>query len=344
VALNEDNKTWLDCVIEMNSFISEIGRIIPIVRNNFIHKTTNNKLILYNNFDLVHAHTLFSNGSYAYYLYRKYEINYIVTITNSDINYALKYLFHLEEYILAILKEARAIIFTNPVYKLQLQKRIENRKGFIEIIDKKSFIIPFRISDFWFDNLFMAKKRPENSEFNLLYVGEISRNKNLIYLINIIKAIPNYKFKLKIVGGTLNKSANKKYLRYILKMISSLPNIRYIGEVLDNKKLLELYRESHIFCLTSKLESFGLVYIEALSQGSPILYSKNQGVDGLFEEGEVGYPADVNSIMNGAEKLMSIIDNYGTLSRNAILKSREFSRKEIAIKYKKMLTSIGYLD
>jgi glycosyltransferase involved in cell wall biosynthesis len=58
---------------------------------------------------------------------------------------------------------------------------------------------------------------------------------------------------------------------------------------MPKEKLLNNYRNSDIFIMPSYNETFGLVYIEAMSQGLPIIYTQNEGVDGYFKEGSVGY-------------------------------------------------------
>lgn len=50
------------------------------------------------------------------------------------------------------------------------------------------------------------------------------------------------------------------------------------------KQLREAFSISDIFVMPSKPETFGLVYVEALSQGLPILYAKGEGFDGYFDE------------------------------------------------------------
>ena len=48
--------------------------------------------------------------------------------------------------------------------------------------------------------------------------------------------------------------------------------------------------------MLSIMETFGLVYAEAMSQGLPIIYTKGQGFDEQFDEGKVGYHADCFNI------------------------------------------------
>ena len=50
-------------------------------------------------------------------------------------------------------------------------------------------------------------------------------------------------------------------------------------------------------------ETFGLVYVEAMSQGLPIIYTKGQGIDGYFEDGKVGYPVNTKDSNDIVKKL-----------------------------------------
>ena len=59
--------------------------------------------------------------------------------------------------------------------------------------------------------------------------------------------------------------------------------------------------------MPSIFETFGLVYIEALTQNLKLLYTKGQGIDGLFEEkiGESVNPLSVKDIRHGLAKLLT---------------------------------------
>ena len=70
--------------------------------------------------------------------------------------------------------------------------------------------------------------------------------------------------------------------------------------------------------MPSKTETFGLVYAEAMSQGLPVIYTRGQGFDGQFEEGEVGYSVDCKDKKEISMKIIDIINNYDVISRNAI--------------------------
>ena len=96
---------------------------------------------------------------------------------------------------------------------------------------------------------------------------------------------------------------------------------------------MPLYRAADIFLLPSGRETFGLVYAEALSQGLPVLYTRGQGFDGQFPDGEVGFaidPNDPNATANAAER---ILKNYARFSAAAVRGSRKFDWDEIAQTY-----------
>lgn len=54
-------------------------------------------------YDLIHAHTLFTNGYSAMKLAEKYDRPYIVTVRSTDINFFFKYFIHLRGFGLGVL-------------------------------------------------------------------------------------------------------------------------------------------------------------------------------------------------------------------------------------------------
>ena len=101
-----------------------------------------------------------------------------------------------------------------------------------------------------------------------------------------------------------------------------------------------MYRKSDIFIMPSYNETFGLVYLEAMSQGLPIIYTKREGIDGYFKEETVGYsvnPKDINDI---AGKIEMIIHNYNRISKNCYNLVDNFSWDKISKIYHDTYTSI----
>ena len=84
--------------------------------------------------------------------------------------------------------------------------------------------------------------------------------------------------------------------------------------------------------MPSKGETFGLVYIEALTQGLPIIYSINDGIYGYFDKsfGEAVNPNKMDSISAGIKKIIYNYDKYDFNIKEIIA---NHNWQEIAKKY-----------
>lgn len=76
---------------------------------------------------------------------------------------------------------------------------------------------------------------------------------------------------------------------------------------LDHCKVQETINKYAAFVLPSRRETFGMVYVEALLAGTPILWSRDQGVDGLFDDVTIGYSCDPQSITDIADSLRLLL-------------------------------------
>ncbi|MBB4120081.1 glycosyltransferase involved in cell wall biosynthesis [Mesonia hippocampi] len=284
------------------------------------------------NIDLIHATTLFTDGVLALKLYKKYNKRYIITIRNTDLNTFLKYRKDLYSLMHEILKNADKIIFISEAYRINLFEHNSIKKSKHLYYDK-TIVISNGIDDFWLSNIYPKK---QTSAFKILFVGRISKEKNLVRLINALLQLREVRqdIQLTIVGELGN---DEKTVLPLIQKYSKF--IEYTGSIKSKEKLLKIYRSHHIFAMPSLTETFGLVYIEALSQGLPVLFTENQGIDGVFQDGVVGEKVNaysVDSIVSGLEK---IILNYPQYNLSKIDFSR-FDWIEIAKSYQKLYNEV----
>ena len=92
--------------------------------------------------------------------------------------------------------------------------------------------------------------------------------------------------------------------------------------------------------MASRGETFGLVYLEAMSQGLPVIYSKNTGIDGIFEQGTIGYGVSPGSVSEMAKAIEKIIADYENISSNCINEARNFNWASVAEKYQSLYSRI----
>lgn len=283
-------------------------------------------------FDIVHAHSLFSNGYIALRLKKTYGIPYIVAVRNTDVNTFFKYMIHLRRLGVDILKEADKIIFLSKPYRDLVIERYVPTKLKKEIFDKTE-IIPNGIDDFWFQNLATSSASLEENDLRLVYAGTINKNKNLKTTVKAIELLQQkgYNVHFTVVGRIADQNIHQQ--------ISALPFVKYI-EPKPKEELVEIYRADDIFIMPSITESFGLVYAEAMSQGLPVIYTKGQGFDEQFEEGQVGYHVDCFNAEEIAQRIINIYSDYQSMSLRCRVLSDTFDWKSIEPVYLDIYKSI----
>lgn len=281
-----------------------------------------------NELNIVHAHTLFSAGFSAYLLYKKFRLPYVVAIRNTDVNVFFKYMFHLRGLGRDIMNNAQNIIFLSPSYRdFVLDKYVAKKNR--QIILDKSVVIPNGIDEYFLDNKFIAERTTNINFIKLIYIGEIDSNKNINTTIKACKLLieKGYSVNYTIVGKIIDAKYNKIIAKYSF--------IKY-HPICSKDEVVLYLRNSDIFIMPSVLETFGLVYAEAMSQGMPIIYSKGQGFDGQFENGVIGYAVNCFDFKDIAQKIIDLYNNYQQFSERCVSLVDKFNWLTIAKEYRRI--------
>lgn len=251
--------------------------------------------------EVVHCHTLYTDGLAGYIYSRIKRARYVVTVRNTDVNVMMKYFPHYKYVVRYVLKNADAVIFVSPAYKRHVSQKfyLEDARNF--------YIIPNGISDYYCDN--SVRQKIENGRdhgVNGIYVGRIDRNKNIEFSIKAFQQAFGSSWTFTIVGGSYSEYLNH-YAPLSNEIISK---VHFIDKINDPKVLADRYDRADVFCMPSLRETFGLVYIEAISRCLPIIYSQGQGVDGYFEEGQYGYSCNPESLESISDALQSTVKRF----------------------------------
>ena len=289
------------------------------------------------NFDMVHAHTLFTDGNVALRIKKEYGIPYIVAVRGyTDINSFFKKRIDLRARGREILNQASRIIFLSQKNRDELLDTYIKDPQMRKSLEKKIDILPNGIDDIYFEKEHQAKELPTDQALKFIEVGKVAKIKNQMSsmkAIHIFEQKYHRETEFNIVGKVIDSS----YAREI--QAKQLGTVNFHDPV-PPEKLIDLLREQHIFIMPSYYETFGLVYPEAMSQGLPVIYSKDQGFDGQFQEGHVGYRVDPHDPLDIAENINKIVENYSELSQNAIQAYKKFSWDSLAEDYVAIYKSI----
>ena len=282
------------------------------------------KLVDLSSFDCVHAVTLFSDGALAYRIKKKYGKPYVVSVRDTDVNTFLGYAPHTWWMGRNVLLNASKIIFISYALKKKFCAHIAIT-GILSQIENKFIMQPNGIEDYWIDHV----QHNRRNGHDILYIGKFCSRKNVIRLIKAVCALKKRypHLQLNLVGG--GGGQEKK----VQKFVRNYPQwIHYYGEIHDKNVLREIYNHNTIFAMPSIFETFGLVYIEALTQNLNLLYTKNQGIDGLFNY-PVGEAVNPYSISQIAHAIENLINKQGNYCSNSKIDFEVFRWRRIALTY-----------
>lgn len=274
---------------------------------------------------LAHAHSLFSNGFIAYKINELMGLPYIVAVRSTDVNVFFRRMPHLRALGIEVLRNASSIIFISETYRDYTLNHFIPKK-YKEEFRGKSIVLPNGIDDFWHENRFVDRTPPDGKKLKVIYAGAVNSNKKVESTITACNLLRDegYDIRFTVVG----RMENRKYKR----LFGKHPYIKYISHC-AKEQLIGYYREADIFVMPSKHETFGLVYAEAMTQGLPVIYTRGQGFDGQFENGEVGFTVKHNDPQEIAQRVKHVLQDYNAISRRAVAHSQRYTWSEIAQQY-----------
>lgn len=159
------------------------------------------------------------------------------------------------------------------------------------------------------DEYFVNNKRKLHKPVELLFVGRLVKQKNIRLIIESIKYIKN-SIRLNIVGDGEEKDNLEKLVKSI-----KLNNVIFHGKK-ESSELVNYYRNSDIFLMSSLNEGMSLSMLEAMAAGLPIVSNKVSSIDNSLKCGE--FIENLTSL-NLARKIDKLIDStyeYDEISNN----------------------------
>ena len=136
----------------------------------------------------------------------------------------------------------------------------------------------------------------------LITIGRLVKRKAVHELIHILKKLDDPRVKLLIIGD----GPERESLEEIRAKTNLDKQIFFLGNVDDNDKFA-LVNCSDIYVSTSQHEGYGLVFLEAMLLGLPIISYDNGGQTDFLQDGETGYLVQLGSQDIFAERLRVLV-------------------------------------
>jgi glycosyltransferase involved in cell wall biosynthesis len=135
--------------------------------------------------------------------------------------------------------------------------------------------------------------RPAGEKLKVLFVGSLGQRKGLSYLLEAVAMLP-HAVELTLIGT--------KTVQNCAPLNAAVARHRWIPSLPHDEILREMSR-ADVFVFPSLFEGFGLVLLEAMSQGLPIIATAHTAAPDLIAEGESGFIVPIRSAQAIAEKL-----------------------------------------
>lgn len=184
----------------------------------------------------------------------------------------------------------------------------------------------------------LPKKINKLDNKNIISVGRLEPEKGFLDLVSVFKLIElkDGEVYLNLVGDGSQK--DKIFKNIVDNNISR--KVKMPG-YLDFEELNKLYEETSLYLMTSYTESFGLVLIEAMSHGIPVIaFSCAEGAKELINNGVNGYlinNRNEHEMADRAVKLLNNPDKLKELGENARTTALKYSKDEVKKMWIKLL-------
>lgn len=191
---------------------------------------------------------------------------------------------------------------------------------FYQVAESDVVIIPNGFCDKSLNAVKSRRLRPEirktlgyrDDDFVVLFVGNELERKGFGPLLHAIAALKNRKLRLLAVVGRVSVAAYRAEAR----RLGLGGHVHFTGSQRD---LAPYYAAADMMALATQYEAWGLVIVEALACGTPVLASRLAGAASAIDEGKTGEllenPLDVREI---AEKINLMAWRNGSMERHRI--------------------------
>jgi glycosyltransferase involved in cell wall biosynthesis len=242
--------------------------------------------------DLIHCHSVVMAGWLAEKISDKHNIPFVITEHNSL--FFEGYHKQLYSKVSEICNKASMCFAVSSDYSKKLVKIIPNSPNWIS----HNNIVK---SDFLTTKIDKKNKEP----FVFLSIANLAKHKNVPLILKSFKKfnLEHPKSLLKIVGvGPEASSLNR------LKDRLQIKNVSFLGTK-TRKEIVEEFNRSNVFILGTTYETFGVVLVESIAMGVPVIVTDCGGSDDIMNR-QVGRVTKQNDVEDMYNSMIEIYKKY----------------------------------
>ncbi len=288
-----------------------------------------------NRYDVINTHFAVPSGPLGYILGRMFSVPNVLSLHGGDIydpskkmsphdsflfSRIVKFIINSAERVVAQSSNTRdnAISYYNPAKEVQ--------------------IIPLAYHPPAPNTLKRSDLSMDKNSFYFITVGRLIKRKSIDTMIHALSGIKNRKIKLIIAGD----GPEMDHLKGLTERYGLCDRITFTGYIDDDKKYGYL-NNADVFILTSLHEGFGIVFMEAMYAGLPVICTNHGGQTDFLEDGKNAFLFNVGDVDGCRKRMMELFNNDNIITKMSInnrKKIKKFYAEPVAAKYLKIFNEI----
>lgn len=123
----------------------------------------------------------------------------------------------------------------------------------------------------------------------ILFVGRITRQKGVTHLVDALRYLPSGVQVVLCAGAPDTPEIASEMRQKVDEVRKTHPHVIWIEKMISKPEVIQLYSHARVFCCPSVYEPFGIINLEAMSCGAPVVASATGGIKEVVVDGETGY-------------------------------------------------------
>jgi starch synthase len=123
----------------------------------------------------------------------------------------------------------------------------------------------------------------------VLFLGRITRQKGVTHLVDAISSLPPNTQVVLCAGAPDTPEIAAEMRQKVEQARRKNPRVVWIEKMVSKRDAVQLYSHARVFCCPSVYEPFGIINLEAMACGAPVVASATGGIKEVVVDGETGY-------------------------------------------------------
>jgi glycosyltransferase involved in cell wall biosynthesis len=189
----------------------------------------------------------------------------------------------------------------------------------------------------------IIRRAHQSGPLRLIYVGNVVRRKGLDLLLDALTPLPRRQWRLTVIGSLAMEPDYAVRLQQQVAQRGQNSNVRWLGH-LPNETIAAHLQAAQLFAMPSRYEGFGIVYMEALGAGLPVLATNAGAAGEMVRSGVNGYLVEPEDTATLRQHVQTLHHDRDRLARMGLAAYRRYQKhptwRETAVAIRTFLTDL----